>query len=284
MTALFDPTTAVVLSHRADRAASLLDADSWPKYLTIAGLGSHGLGFVVVNMYLLRYGVSESDLFGGRYAFAGAVLLLTLALATVIPLVAWRLTVLYARDRATRRRDWMAMIVCAAGLLAGSVQFFSALLGSDVAGAVILFGLAAITGLGVMRLARAVADPVWLLRKPRPGVPNAQLTGMTKFAMRATIALMAVLILCLYVSAYAGVVFPNLSESIGGGRGPQTSLVVDGPGAAALRAAGVEMTGADGNVTPPVRIAFSGSRIYVLDVPGSARDVILDKDRVMGSF
>jgi hypothetical protein len=240
----------------------------------------YALGLVIVNLYLLRFGVAEFNLLRPRFIITGVLALVALTLPYVcIAVLAWLWRAMSQPKLAIWRRLYgitLSIPIALMCILAPFVVYTTPIFGLHALQALGLYAISVIVGVYIVvavRWTKEIQKPGW-----RPTHPDADPWLGRTLALGSSRA-GVVGFLLLYTFYFASVVYPHAPEPLGGSRPRDVRLVVKADSAAALRELAVPMSAPGGQLTEPIELIFQGQGFYL--VRWSGHTATLNADSVI---
>lgn len=261
---------------------------------------SYASGLVVVNAYLLPYGVSDFNLFRARFVFTGLLVVATLVVATAGPLAGFYLARSAIRgfpepllniSRKSRRRSrsaaWFMRIdfgfVAFLFLAAPPVVFVLAFRQTPLGG-VVLYLVAGVSG-GILFLAIAFArgglKRAENHRAERPDKDGDRDTP-PRWLFYGLLSFFLLPYLYFLATHFAQDVYPRVPEQMGGGRPQMAQFLVQHDSVAGLSELGVPMSDTDSDTTVALFLLFRGETFYLVQEELTQKVFVLQADIVSG--
>lgn len=256
----------------------------------------YSVGLVVVNSYLLPYGVSDFNLLRARFAFTGLLVFAILAISTgcVLMFVSlMRDAVQSARYREYRPRKrisealgntYLAIMFFLAPLLVFRFAFGESWM-TSLAGYVFNFFLGIIVIFAIFFLRRkskasahsrdsqatdgGVSTPD-ARRRPRP----------YEWSYYGILGMFLIPYIFIVTGYFSMDVFPKVPVQLGGTRGQAVQLLISHDSAAGLRQLGIPMA-AGSDTTKSLKLLFTGDDFYLVE-SGIGQDFVLKSEIVDG--
>jgi hypothetical protein len=284
----------------AEPSSSLNLTEGLTKAAGALAIISYASGLVVVNAYLLPYGVSDFNLFRARFVLTGLLVVATLVVATGSPLAGFLLARSAVRGfpkpllkvgREPRKRSrvaaWFLRIDCAfiavLFFVAPPVIFVMAF-GQTLLGSALLYLFAGVTG-GILLLAVAYAQGrLKRAEESRTGWPdqNGDDSRLPRWIFYGLLSFFLFPYLYFLATRFAQEVYPRIPEQMGGGRPQIAQFLVKHDSVAGLSELGVPMSESDSDTTAVLFLLFRGENYYLVQEEATREVFVLQADIVSG--
>jgi hypothetical protein len=276
-------------------------AESFTKSAGVLAIVAYASGLVVVNAYLLPYGVSDFNLFRARFVFTGLLVVASLVIATACPLAAFQLVKAVvprsnarwsiratqpagARSRVGFYAIRINQVVVACMFLAAPVVLFGVAFRQDMSGGLSLYLFAAVSGgliLLALAFARGTGKAVGGKRRVLKSRAREQLS-YPDWIMYGLLAFFFIPYLYLFATYFAGDVYPQVPEQMGGGRARLAQLLMEHDSVAGVVELGVPMSQSESDTTARLFLIFRGEDYYLVEDPDAGALFVLQSDIISG--
>ena len=277
-----------------------LTLEDWAKLGAASVVLCYGVGLVVVNAFLLPYGVTDFNLFRARFIFTGLLVLAVIGIATAC--VSISITFIYTfwrrpkwlvkPDGSTRKVDrvveaivtwdFLAMAII---LLAVPYFIFYFPLHQTRTASVEGYFVSIVCG-GCILLAWFFASMSREKKTPAEADTNKdsrksirRIQAPPSWTMYGLIAFFFVPYVFWTMSYFAQQVFPRVPTQLGGAQAQQVHLLISPDSVAGLQKLGISVSEKSAHVTGVINLLFTGENFYVIRSNG--RVFILRSDDVM---
>ena len=251
----------------------------------------YGTGLLVVNAFLLQYGVADFNLFRARFIFTGLLIAGLIVISTVCPIWSGLLLRYYCRTRKLpvrpedkRKRDMQKLLVVGSAWIFLFIPFFviGFLLLQPLLICLLVYGVFAAFGFLIVWIT------VPLLRTPKRDKTSESSQNSVndtsehdKTARKnaaeppwwidygSQVALAFVFAFLMVLTA-AKAVLPNVAEQFGGARGHSVQLLISHDSVAGVQQLGISMN-PKMDTTNNLDLLFTGEDFYVVRCGGSIR-------------
>jgi hypothetical protein len=256
-----DPSDALVFG-------KMPSIDSLAKMAAAFIIACYAIGFLVVNTYLLRYNISDFNLFRGRFIFTGLLLIAFLLLAVICPLFAISAIVSGWKRRLPLDVPRPLAIFMALAFLIVPIAAFRGLAGIPLKQALVEYFLnAALGGLLILGYLR-IRD---YSRKKLPGLRKSFAIALGGLLL-AGLMTYAVLVL----NYFATTIYPSTPEEWGGSRGQYVQLLINHDSVDGVRQLGIPILADSDTTYRSLLLLFKGEDFYLVQYGGKTYVLMAD--------
>jgi hypothetical protein len=249
----------------------------------------YGTGLIVVNIYLMRFGVSDFNLLRTRFIFTGLLVVLMVTLATMLPLSAYHLCKeawigAISSDDAGRPARHPSLLLRLNSVLVGLLLALLPLmlnrfgLRQSWAAAAEEYVFAAVLGAFALvgRSARASRRGPSSGTDDPPGPAEERTARQSPWVVYVILGCFVFPYLALVVILFTANVYPTVPAQLGGGAEPAVQLVLTQDVVEGLQRSGLPMAAPGAGVTTTLDLLFRGEDFYVVADPTGQVFVILE--------